>query len=77
MGPVGRKVKFCVRLINDAQRHEDISNKKTSYVAFSPQGNYTNVEAAAGQRSQCQRLRIEGCRVVSATIDVDCRYFLG
>ena len=34
---------------------------------LSPRANYTDRAAAAGQRSQCQLLRIEGCHVVSAT----------
>ena len=34
---------------------------------LSPQANYTDRAAAAGRRSKCQLLRIEGCHVVSAT----------
>jgi hypothetical protein len=35
--------------------------------------NYTDRAAAAGRRSQCQLLRIEGCHVVSATgMGYDC-----
>jgi len=34
---------------------------------LSPHANYTDRAAAAGRRSQCQLLRIEGCHVVSAT----------
>ena len=34
---------------------------------LSPQANYTDRAAAAGRRSYCQLLRIEGCHVVSAT----------
>ena len=34
---------------------------------LSPRANYTDRAAAAGRRSQCQLLRIEGCHVVSAT----------
>ena len=34
---------------------------------LSPRANYTDRAAAAGQRSWCQLLRIEGCHVVSAT----------
>ena len=34
---------------------------------LSPRANYTDRAAAAGRRSLCQLLRIEGCQVVSAT----------
>ena len=34
---------------------------------LSPHANYTDRAAAAGRRSWCQLLRIEGCHVVSAT----------
>ena len=34
---------------------------------LSPRANYTVRAAAAGRRSWCQLLRIEGCHVVSAT----------
>ena len=34
---------------------------------LSPQANYTDRAAAAGRRSQCQLLWIEGCHVVSTT----------
>ena len=39
----------------------------TQLRGLSPRTNYTDRAAAAGRRSQCQRLRIEGCHVVSAT----------
>ena len=35
---------------------------------FSPRANYTDRAAAAGRRSYCQLLRIEGCHVVSVTV---------
>ena len=34
---------------------------------LSPRANYTERAAAAGRRSECQLLWIEGCLVVSAT----------
>ena len=34
---------------------------------LSPHANYTDRAAAAGRRSKCQLLRLEGCHVVSAT----------
>ena len=34
---------------------------------LSPRANYTDRAAAAGRRSWCQLLRVEGCHVVSAT----------
>jgi hypothetical protein len=34
---------------------------------FSPQANYNGTAAAICRRSQCQRLQVEGCRVVRAT----------
>ena len=34
---------------------------------LSPRANYTDRAAAAGRRSYCQLLRVEGCHVVSAT----------
>jgi hypothetical protein len=46
--------------------------KKTNFVAFSPRANYTDRSTAACRRSECQLLRIEGCRVVSAE-DPYCR----
>ena len=39
----------------------------TKFRGLSPRANYTDRAAAAGRRSQCQLLRIEGCHVVSAT----------
>ena len=41
---------------------------KTKLRGLSPRANYTDRAAAAGRRSKCQLLRVEGCHVVSATI---------
>ena len=40
---------------------------KTKLRGLSPRANYTDRAAAAGRRSWCQLLRVEGCHVVSAT----------
>ena len=42
--------------------------KKKKLRGLSPRANYTDRTAAAGRRSKCQLLRVEGCHVVSATI---------
>jgi hypothetical protein len=41
--------------------------RKKNPVALQPYRALADRAAAAGQRSQCQLLRIEGCHVVSAT----------
>ena len=41
---------------------------KTKLRGLSPRANYTDRAAAAGWRSYCQLLRIEGCHVVSVTV---------
>ena len=40
---------------------------KTELRGLSSRANYTDRAAAAGRRSYCQLLRVEGCHVVSAT----------
>ena len=41
--------------------------EKKKLRGLSPRANYTDRAAAAGRRSWCQLLRVEGCHVVSAT----------
>ena len=43
------------------------SKLKKKLRGLSPRANYTDRAAAAGRRSKCQLLRVEGCHVVSAT----------
>ena len=43
------------------------NNNKKKLRGLSPRANYTDRAAAAGRRSLCQLLRVEGCHVVSAT----------
>ena len=44
-----------------------LKQHKTKLRGLSPRANYSDRAAAAGRRSQCQLLKLEGCHVVSAT----------
>jgi len=47
--------------------HNSIIMSPYKLRGLSPRANYTDRAAAAGRRSWCKLLRIEGCHVVSAT----------
>jgi hypothetical protein len=59
--------KICVSC---PECHLNIKTNKAR--GLSPRANYTDRATAAYQRSKCRRLRIEGCRVVSAAVPL-CR----
>ena len=52
-----------MRLLIKARKYK----LKTKLRGLSPRANYTDRAAAAGRRSLCQLLRIDGWHVVSAT----------
>jgi hypothetical protein len=56
-----------VRPVSTIPRLPYTKLKKTKLRGLSPRANYTDRAAAAGRRSYCQLLRVEGCHVVSAT----------
>jgi hypothetical protein len=47
--------------------HSNWLRRHINTVAFSPQANYIDRASAACMQSYCHLLRIEGCRVLSAT----------
>ena len=57
----------AVYLRMDLRGSNHVGDKQTKLRGLSPHANYTDRAAAAGRRSQCQLLRIEGCHVASAT----------